>query len=405
MNLIVIGQGYVGLPLAVKAAEAGITVVGFDIDKQKIEKLRTGFTDSPDVSKIQILKLQEDRRITFTWELPEVTENAIYVIAVPTPLGINHEPDLSMLNNACEIISEHVKEDSLIINESTSFIGTLRDLIKPIIDKKSGMKNLQYAVAPERIDPGNKIWDMGKTPRIISGLTTTALERAVDFYSRFCEEIYTTSKPEVAEAAKLFENTFRQINIALVNEFSEIANKLNFTAHEVIAAASSKPYGFMSFYPGIGVGGHCIPVDPSYLNYSAEKVGVESKFINLANHTNLRMPASVVDRIKLELNNDLKNKFVQIAGIAYKSNVSDLRESPALLLIKELEKAGAEVIWHDPVVGKYNGQVSQDLDPQVDIGLIVTPHDQLDFSNWLDGGTKVLDLSSSSINYGWPKFL
>ncbi len=404
-NVIVIGQGYVGLPLAVNAAKCGYKVYGFDISKEKIEQLKNGRSDSPDIKKSDLLKLQKKGKIKFTTAIPKLNEQSIIVIAVPTPLDGNRKPDLSMLVNACELVARVIVDKSLVINESTSYIGTLRDLIKPKIDKLSSAKNIMYAVAPERIDPGNSKWGMKNTPRVIAGLDDIATQITVKFYSKFCNKIHIASKPEVAEAAKLFENTYRQVNIALVNELSSIAGAIGFSTHETITAASTKPFGFMPFYPSIGVGGHCIPVDPSYLAFSAESVGAESKFVNLANAINSTMPKIISERIKIFLDGNLSGKKIQIAGITYKPNISDIRESPALELIKELKSLGASVSWHDPFVSKYSDQQSSELNSEIDLGLIVTPHSQIDFSVWKVSGTKVLDLSANIINFGWPKFL
>jgi len=404
-SVIVVGQGYVGLPLSVHAAKSGYKVYGFDISKEKIEQLKKGYTDSPEIKKSDLLRLQKKRKIEFTSTIPKLNKQSIIVIAVPTPLDSNRKPDLSMLINACELVATVIVDNSLVINESTSYVGTLRDLIKPTIGKLSSAKDIMYAVAPERIDPGNGKWSMKNTPRVIAGLDNIATQITVKFYSKFCDQIHIASKPEVAEAAKLFENTFRQVNIALVNELSSIANLIGFSTHETIKAASTKPFGFMPFYPSIGVGGHCIPVDPSYLAFSAESVGAEAKFINLANLTNSSMPKNIAERIKIILEGNLNGKRIQIAGVTYKPNISDLRESPALDLINELKSMGASVIWHDPFVTKYDDQQSSELKQDIDLGLIVTPHDQIDFSIWKKSGVKVLDLSANSKNYGWPKFL
>jgi len=405
MRITVVGQGYVGLPISVCAAEAGHTVFGFDIDQEKISKLKLGITDSPEVSIDRLLDLQLKNNIKFSSSINDGSGSSIFIIAVPTPLNSKQKPDLSFLTSACELIAQVVGPSSLIINESTSYIGTLRDLIKPIIDKLSGLLDLNYAVAPERIDPGNKVWNIKNTPRNVAGLTTAATQQTADFYTSFCDSVNVVSSPEVAECAKLFENTFRQVNIALVNELSEVANKLNFSTHEAIMAAATKPFGFMPFYPSVGVGGHCIPVDPSYLSYSAEMAGIDAKFIKLANQVNSAMPKIIKERIKEYLDGDLRGKKVQIAGISYKSNISDLRESPALDLIKELAMAGATVSWHDPLVPDYEGQQSMALTSEIDLGLIVTPHSQIDFSIWKKANVKVLDLSADSNDYGWPKFL
>ena len=405
MNICVVGQGYVGLPISIQAAGSGSIVYGFDIDEKKIQQLRQGVTASTEVSKDQILDLQEEGKITFITELSENLLIDIFVIAVPTPLNEKREPDLSMLKSACMVIAKFVKSDCLIINESTSFIGTLRNLISPLILKNSSAVNLRFAVAPERIDPGNQIWNVENTPRIISGLSKSAINAAVNFYSSFCSQIHTVDKPEIAEAAKLIENTFRQVNMALVNELSEVAGKFGFSLHDAINAAATKPFGFMPFYPSIGVGGHCIPVDPIYLSYSAKQVGIEPKFIDLANTTNLFMPTKVVARIEAQLGYSLNQKCVQIAGIAYKSGISDIRESPALELIKVLESKGSKVSYYDPYVSSWNHLSSEPLKSDIDLGIIVTPHDLIDFTVWKEAKNKVIDLSTSSQHYGWPKFL
>jgi len=405
MRITVVGQGYVGLPISVCAAEAGHTVFGVDIDEKKISKLKLGISSSPEVSTDKLLNLQLQNKIKFSSSIKGSSGSAIYIIAVPTPLDSEHKPDLSFLTSACELIAQVIEPKSLIINESTSYIGTLRNLIKPIVDRQSGLTDLNYAVAPERIDPGNKFWSVKNTPRNIAGLTTLATQQSADFYSTFCDSVNVVSSPEVAECSKLFENTFRQVNIALVNELSEVANKLNFSTHEAIMAAATKPFGFMPFYPSIGVGGHCIPVDPSYLSFSAEMAGVDAKFIKLANQVNSAMPKIIKERIKDYLGGNLRGKQVQIAGISYKPDISDLRESPALDLIKELEMAGAIVSWHDPYIDEYNGKQSEAISSEIDLGLIVTPHSQIDFSIWKKTNVKVIDLSANSNDYGWPKFL
>ena len=405
MNICVIGQGYVGLPISIKAASVGHKVYGFDIDSQKIEQLKLGISTSPEVTKDQILILQRSNQISFITELEDDLSIEVFIIAVPTPLNEYRQPEMKMLENACLTVAKVVRSDTLIINESTSYIGTLRNFIYPLIKNNSSSVDLRFAVAPERIDPGNNVWHLENTPRVISGLDKIAINQAVKFYSTFCTQVHQVDKPEIAEAAKLIENTFRQINIALVNELSEVASKFDFSLHDAINAAATKPFGFMPFYPSIGVGGHCIPVDPAYLSYSARQVGVESKFIDLANATNLNMPAKVVSRIESQLKIKLDGMKIQIAGIAYKTGVSDIRESPALELIKILESKGSQVTYHDPLVNHWKHLYSEPLRNDIDLGIIVTPHEQIDFSIWKESGTKVIDLSLSSINYSWPKFL
>lgn len=402
--ITVLGQGYVGLPISIFAAEAGYIVSGFDIDPEKILKLQNGISSSPEVTSERLLRLQQDGRIKFSSDIREQSDSSIFIIAVPTPLDSNHNPDLTFLESACKLIAQVIKPGSLIINESTSYIGTLRDFIKPMVENISNLDGLDYAVAPERIDPGNLIWNLKNTTRIIGGLNQNSIDRAKTFYESFCDTTVVVSAPEVAEAAKLFENTFRQVNIALANEFSELAFKFGFSAHESIVAASTKPFGFMPFFPSIGTGGHCIPVDPSYLVFSGETMGASTSIIKLANSINRSMPKNTVERIKAFLGGDLLNKQLQVAGITYKPNIADLRESPAISLINMLEKNGAKVKWSDPYVRFFNDQESAPLDPNIDLGLIVTPHSKFDFSVWKNAGTKVLDLSPNANDFGWLKF-
>jgi UDP-N-acetyl-D-glucosamine dehydrogenase len=252
----------------------------------------------------------------------------------------------------------------------------LREFIKPLIEskQKSKLEHL-YAVAPERVDPGNVDWNLENTPRLVSGIGDEATSRVKEFYSQFCGQVIEVTSPEVAEAAKLFENTFRQVNIALVNELAKVTNKLGISVYETLNAADTKPYGFLKFNPGLGVGGHCIPIDPSYLADTASKLGIETKFINLANKTNLEMPNYIVSRIESDLGKTLKNKKVLILGAAYKPNVADTRETPSKLLINELRRRGADVCWHDPLVEDWNGEVSSNLQ-EVDAIIIAQMHDQ-----------------------------
>jgi len=340
---------------------------------------------------------------TPTYDATLISKSDVIVLAVPTPLDASGNPDTSLLEDAAITVAKNCKSTALIINESTSYPGTLRNLIEPIFRSKLDHK-LLFASAPERIDPGNINWNLDNTPRVVAGLTSEATLKAISFYQTFCKVIHKASSPEVAEASKLFENTFRMVNIALANEFAIISKNLGFSAYEALTAASTKPFGFMPFYPSIGVGGHCIPIDPKYLSHSAKLAGVLPKLIDLAHDINISMPESVAMRIKTELGNDLLNKKIQLAGIAYKPNIPDLRESPALELIMELRKMGAIVTWHDPVVGKFDNEISSELDPNVDLGLIVTPHEQINFSLWKNSSVRILDLSANSRDYGWPKF-
>jgi UDP-N-acetyl-D-glucosamine dehydrogenase len=404
LKVSIIGQGYVGQSLSMAAASVGHNVVGFDLDTNLINRLGSGLSHVPGVESKLLLNLIETARYQPTSNAELIKGSQIIIIAVPTPVDDERRPDLAALHSACELIGKTVSEPTLVISESTSYPGTLRNLIKPIIENLSKTTFL-YAVAPERVDPGNSQWNILNTPRVVAGLTNEATEMAIKFYKSFCNEIYRASTPEVAEAAKLLENTFRQVNIALVNEFSSIMNRIGISSFEVVNAAATKPFGFMKFFPSIGVGGHCIPVDPEYFSYFAESLGTKSRLTNLVNELNINRPSEVAFRIMDLLGNNFKGSQIQVAGIAYKGGVSDIRESPSLELIHKLRKLGASVKWHDPIVQEWGKEISSSLDPKIDLGLIVTPHSKIDFSIWKEGNVKVLDLSANSLNYGWPKFL
>ena len=374
MKIAIIGQGYVGRSIAEASVGAGHSVVGFD-------------TDAVVVSSFDI---KGDYKGTTDASLIRSAE--VVVIAVPTPLDGARKPDLSAVRAACKTINENVQKPVLVINESTSYPGTLRNEIAGVIEKASGLGHM-YASSPERVDPGNKKWTQKNTPRLLAGLTPEATASARKFYSSFCDEIIEVSTPEVAEAAKLFENTFRQVNIALVNEFAQISDALDIPTREVLGAAATKPFGFMSFQPGPGVGGHCIPVDPSYLAYVAENVGVPAEFIKRANKVNLGMPEYVVSRVAKDVGS-LKGKKVVVVGVSYKANVSDTREAPAALVIEELKKLGADISWHDPVVGTWNGQTSCEL-KGFDIAIVVTNHDAVNEAAIKTSAPYVFDCTGS----------
>jgi UDP-N-acetyl-D-glucosamine dehydrogenase len=404
MKISIIGQGYVGQTLAVGAAVSGHEVIGIDLNEGLVSDLGRGESFVPGVEREVLIKLIAENVYLPTSDFKRMQGSNIVVIAVPTPIDENRQPDLSALVKACKSINKFIENSALIISESTSYPGTLRDVIKPTVE--NGSKAIfTFAVAPERVDPGNQDWNIENTTRVIAGLTEEATYNAINFYSSFCKSIYRASTPEVAEAAKLLENTFRQVNIALVNEVSEVMYKLGISANEVVNAASTKPFGFMKFLPSIGVGGHCIPVDPEYLTHFAKKVGAESRLTSLANEINLHRPKQIALRINKHLGGNLNGKKIQIAGIAYKTGVPDMRESPAIELIVELNKLGAEVSWHDPVVKSYSGQQTLPLNPQIDLGLIVTPHSGIDFKVWQEAKIPILDLSVGLNNLGWPKFL
>jgi UDP-N-acetyl-D-glucosamine dehydrogenase len=375
MRVAIIGQGYVGLTIAVGAAGAGHSVTGFDVNEGLVGALNAGTSHIEGVSNKELASFVGSGTYKASTEPAVIDGCDVIVIAVPTPLDDARNPDLSYVHAAADLIATNVKSPALIINESTSYPGTLR---KEIAARITGVEHL-YASSPERVDPGNTQWGTKNTPRLIGGLTPSAVAKAREFYGSFCDSIIEVSSPEVAEAAKIFENTFRQVNIALVNEFAQIADALGISGREVIDAAATKPYGFMEFNPGPGVGGHCIPVDPSYLAHVANQVGVPATFIKRANEVNLAMPAYVVKRVVAGSGGSIKGKTVVVVGVSYKSNVADTRETPAAAVIDLLREQGATVTWHDDLVGSWRGESSTAIDG-ADIAVLVTRHDGLDLA-------------------------
>jgi UDP-N-acetyl-D-glucosamine dehydrogenase len=372
MRVAIIGQGYVGLTIAADAAAAGNTVLGFDVNPALVAQLNAGVSHIEGISNVALDGVIASGAYKASTD-PSVLDGCdVIVIAVPTPLDEARNPDLSFVHAAADLIAQHVKSPSLIVNESTSYPGTLR---KEIAGRITGVAHL-YASSPERVDPGNTQWGTKNTPRLIGGTNPAAVAKAKEFYGTFCDSIIEVSSPEVAEAAKIFENTFRQVNIALVNEFAQIADALGISGREVIDAAATKPYGFMQFNPGPGVGGHCIPVDPSYLAHVANQVGVPATFIKRANEVNLAMPAYVVKRVVAGSGGSISGKSVVVVGVSYKSNVADTRETPAADVIDLLRAQGATVTWHDDLVGQWRGEKSSPL--RGDIAVLLTKHDGVD---------------------------
>ena len=376
-KVAIIGQGYVGLTIAAFASKAN-QVLGFDNNQKVVHQLNLGISHIEGVDSAVLKSAIAAGNYRASTNGADIADAEIVVIAVPTPLDKERKPDLTFIESACKTIAESIKHPVLVINESTSFPGTIRNFIKPLIEKFSPVKiEHEYAISPERVDPGRVDWDQKNTPRLFAGLTPSASKKTRDFYSTFCDNLIEVSSPEIAEAAKLFENTFRQVNIALVNEFAQIAHALGISVHETLEAANTKPYGFMKFSPSAGVGGHCIPVDPSYLAHVAEGHGVTATFIERANEVNLEMPKYVVSRVAADNGGSLKGKKVQVIGISYKPNVADTRESPAELVIEALRRIGADVTWHDDVVRTWHGESSSALGG-AEIAIVVTLHSVLD---------------------------
>lgn len=373
-KVFIIGQGYVGLTVA-KFAAGKYQVIGFDNNEKLVDQLNAGISHIEGIDSKDLLALRSGDSYKATSKGEDIQQCEIVVIAVPTPLKEDRTPDLRHIESACKTIAQYAKGPLLIINESTSYPGTVRNLIKPLIDSLSNEKfEHLYAISPERVDPGRTDWDQSNTPRLYAGLTQEAANRTREFYSTFCNQLIEVSSPEVAEAAKLFENSFRQVNIALVNELAQISHALGISVRETLDAADTKPYGFMKFSPSAGVGGHCIPVDPSYLAYVAKGLGVPATFIERANLVNLEMPNYIVERVIKDNGGSIAGKKIQVIGVSYKPNIADTRETPAEIMIETLEKSGAKVTWHDPLVKNWKGSESAPLGGS-DIAIVVTKHD------------------------------
>ncbi|CAB5042629.1 unannotated protein [freshwater metagenome] len=397
-KVAIIGQGYVGLPLAVACAEVGLVVTGIDIDARRIGELNKGLSHIEDVPSSKILEMVSSGNYRGTVDFSEVSSCDVVIIAVPTPLDDKREPDLVALRGAVLSVAPHLKPGTLLISESTSYPGTARELVLPIVQEilGAGADEIDVASAPERVDPGNAHYHHRNTPRIVAGLTPAATKRAAEFYRTFTETVIEVSSPEVAEAAKLLENTFRQVNIALVNEIAIISHKLGIEVREVIEAAATKPYGFMKFLPGAGVGGHCIPVDPSYLSWRAKSVGAKARFIDLANEVNLEMPTYVAHRlIKRMKANGRNGGPIVILGVAYKGGVADVRETPAEGVAEAFEAAGYEVRWSDPLVTSWRG--SSSVAPSADVAgaIVVTAQPGLEVAPYISLGIPVLDCTGA----------
>jgi UDP-N-acetyl-D-glucosamine dehydrogenase len=384
MKIAVVGQGYVGLPVAIAAAEAGHDVVGIDIDLEKVAWLNSGKSPIGDLTDSVIAGVGSKYEASSTFEGID-TANAV-VICVPTPLDSSHKPDLTFLVSACESIANHIRAGVLVILESTVSPGSTRGIVMSTLDKSRVEYLLAYS--PERIDPANKQWNVKNTPKLVAGITDVATVRALEFYRSFVADVTTGSSVEVIETAKLLENSFRLINISFINEIAEFCARMGIDVREVIDAAATKPYGFMPFYPGAGVGGHCIPVDPSYLVAKAREIGAPTRFIDLANEVNLSMPSYFVG-VAAGILGGLTGKKILVVGVAYKPDVSDVRETPALQLIRLLREAGAVVAWHDDLVGMWNSEHSVTLSSGYDLAVLVNPHTGTDLT--LLGSTPVLN--------------
>jgi UDP-N-acetyl-D-glucosamine dehydrogenase len=399
-TLAIIGQGYVGLPLAMAAVDAGWTVIGVDNLEAKVALINSGSSPVEDISDSQLQAALSKGAYKATSDFSTVSSASVITICVPTPLNVNREPDITLLRNAVVGIAPFVSNETLVVSESTSYPGTLRDVIIPILNeyKAAASNTIYFASAPERVNPGDPFWNQKNTPRLVGAMDDASQAKALVFYESICDAVVSVSTPEVAEAAKLLENTFRLVNIALINEFTQLCSASGINVYEVIDAASSKPYGFMPFRPGVGVGGHCIPVDPLYLTWWARQNGGHAAFVESADLINHEMPKYVARRALEMVDSNIRNPRVLILGVAYKPGVGDVRETPISALRNYLMAQGADVGWHDPMVPTWEGSKPVDLGWECDVVILATMQPGMDIQQLVVKGIQILDCTNSIKN-------
>lgn len=406
-TLGMVGLGYVGLPLAVEKAKAGFQVYGFDVQKEKVDLVNSGKNYIGDVVDKDLEKLVREGRLKATSDFSVVASCDCVCICVPTPLDKHQEPDISYVKSSAESISKYLHKDMLVVLESTTYPGTTNELIKPILEKNSGFKcgiDFYLAFSPERVDPGNLIYKTKNTPKVVGGCTPECTDIAATMYETVLEApIYRVSSPEIAEMEKILENTYRNINIGLINELARLCYRMNISIWEVIEAAKSKPYGFQAFYPGPGLGGHCIPLDPYYLTWKAREYGFHTTLIENSMVINDSQPEYCVERAMHILNKykkSINGAKVLVLGVSYKQDIDDYRESPAIRVIEELIKVGAEVTYYDPFVPKFKvrkldmvgeKELTKDIIAEADLVMITTAHTKVDYQFVADNAKVVFD--------------
>lgn len=391
----VVGLGYVGLPLAVEKAKAGFKTIGFDVQLTKIEMVNSGKNYIGDVVDSDLAKLVEQGMLSATADFSFIKEMDFIAICVPTPLDEHQQPDISYVKSSTEEIAKYLKKETMVVLESTTYPGTTEELIKPILEEGSGLKcgeDFYLGFSPERVDPGNLIYKTKNTPKVVGAIGEDATEVIAAMYRAVLEgDVHTVSSPAIAEMEKILENTYRNVNIGLVNELAMLCNKMNINFWEVVDAAKSKPYGFQAFYPGPGLGGHCIPLDPYYLAWKAREYGFHTSMIETSMMINDRMPEYCVERASQILNRfkkSMNGAKVLVLGVAYKQDIDDYRESPSIRVIEELEKKGADVVYYDKYVPEYHNhkkavkgeaELTQELIESTDLVLITTAHTNVDY--------------------------
>ena len=408
-TLGIIGLGYVGLPLAVEAGRAGINVIGFDVNPSVVDVVNSGESHIQDVPAAHVEKLREGRRLQATTDMTRLRECDVVSICVPTPLSKTRDPDVSYILAASESVSEGLHVGQVIVLESTTYPGTTREVLLPALEA-TGLrvgKDFHLCFSPERVDPGNPRWNTKNTPKVIGGITKECTAAGVAFYERFLDTLVPVSSSEAAEMTKILENTFRAVNIGLVNETALIAERLGVDVWEVIEAANTKPFGFMKFTPGPGLGGHCIPVDPHYLSWKMRTLNYKTRFIELASEINSEMPYFVVDKVREALNRKKKSvngARILLLGVAYKRDIGDVRESPALDVLKLLIEDGAVVSYHDPFVLKLHEEgvtlesveLTDEVLSDADVAVILTDHSQFNYVRILEHVTMLVDTRNAS---------
>jgi UDP-N-acetyl-D-glucosamine dehydrogenase len=405
-ELAIVGAGYVGLPLARCFAEAGVPVVLIDVDAERVSSIQRGESYVEDVPSEALAALVDSGALAASTDYDVLTDADAIVVALPTPLSANREPDLSIVLGAVEEISTRLRHGQLVSLESTTYPGTTREEVLPVLER-TGLevgKDFFLAFSPERIDPGREDWTVKTTPKVVGGVTPECTKRAYALYERAIDTVFSVSSPEAAELTKLLENIFRSVNIALVNELAQLCDRMHLDVWEVVEAAATKPFGFMSFKPGPGLGGHCLPVDPFYLAWKAREYDFYTEFIELAGKVNENMPYFCLEKITRALNSQEKainGSNVHLVGVSYKADVGDLRESPALKLIGLLRGEGADVSYHDPHVPELpeHGLSSQDLNGSVakaDCVAIVTAHSGIDYGRLAEQAHLVVDFRNAT---------
>jgi UDP-N-acetyl-D-glucosamine dehydrogenase len=403
-DIAVIGAGYVGVPLAHTFAEAGDKVVLVDVLPEVVDALNRGESHIEDVSSEALKPLVDSGAIAATTDYSVAREANAILIAVPTPLSRQREPDLSYIESAARDLAPHLREGQLVVLESTTYPGTTREILQPLLEDGSGLKagtDFHLAFSPERVDPGNAVFTTKTTPKIVGGVDAASAEAAAALYGKAIETVHTVSTPEAAELTKLLENIFRSVNIALVNELAQLCDRMDIDVWEVVEAAATKPFGFMSFKPGPGLGGHCIPIDPFYLTWKAREFDFSTRFIELAGEVNNNMPYFCRSVVSQALNHgaqkSLSGSKILVLGVAYKADINDVRESPAEKLMELLRNAGADVAYHDPHVARFDGLASVDLEPEAyDCVVIVTAHSTIDYADVVKRGKVIVDFRNAT---------